>query len=163
HSGHETSVKPFPISIAFPGQAEPKKEALTSSLEKLGIHSQYLALGVDRLDYTKGLLERFKGVEFFFDKHPEFREKLTFRQIASPTRESVEKYKEYSNDVSTEAERINAKLGTRSWRPIVLEKRTYSHRELLDLYELANVCLVTSLHDGMNLVAKEYVAARTKE
>jgi trehalose 6-phosphate synthase len=162
-AGHEAQVKPFPISIAFPGTAEPKTGANKNVLENLGIRSPYLALGVDRLDYTKGILERLRGVEFFFDKHPTYREKLTFLQISSPTRESVAKYKEYSKEVSAEAERINQKFGTRSWRPVVLEKRTYSHRELLELYELAHACLVTSLHDGMNLVAKEYVAARTKE
>ena len=120
-------------------------------------------LGVDRLDYTKGILERFKGVEFFFEKYPEYKEKMTFLQIASPTRESVEKYREYSKAVTAEAERINEKIGTRSWQPILLEKRTYSHAELRDLYGHAQACLVTSLHDGMNLVAKEYVAARPNE
>ncbi len=163
YSGHSSYVKPFPISIAFPGAAEPKKNGDSKVLERLGVKSEFVALGVDRLDYTKGILERLKGVEFFFDEYPDYKEKLTFIQIASPTRESVEKYKEYSALVSAEAERINNKIGTRSWQPIVLEKRTYSHKELLELYELSQACLVTSLHDGMNLVAKEYVAARTKE
>ena len=162
-AGHKSAVKPFPISIAFPGPAEPKKEANKNVLTNLGINVPHLALGVDRLDYTKGILERFKGVEFFFDNHPDYKEKMTFLQIASPTRESVEKYREYSSTVTAEANRINEKFGTRTWKPIVLEKRTYTHRELLELYELAHVCMVTSLHDGMNLVAKEYVAARTKE
>jgi trehalose 6-phosphate synthase len=163
YSGHKTFVKPFPISIAFPGLAEPKKPTEGSVLNRLGIQTKQLVLGVDRLDYTKGILERLKGVEFFFDKHPEFKERVTFLQIASPTREDVEKYREYSDQVTAEAERINNRIGTRTWQPIILEKRTYSHAELRELYELAQVCLVTSLHDGMNLVAKEYVAARTKE
>jgi alpha,alpha-trehalose-phosphate synthase [UDP-forming] len=162
-AGHKSAVKPFPISIAYPGPAEPKKAADKNVLINLGINVPHLVLGVDRLDYTKGLLERFKGIDFFFDAHPQFKEKMTFLQIASPTRESVEKYREYSIAVSAEAERINQKFGTRTWKPIVLEKKTYTHRELLELYELAQVCMVTSLHDGMNLVAKEYVAARTKE
>ncbi len=163
YSGHTTYIKPFPISIAFPGPAEPKKPADRTILTNLGIHSSQLVLGVDRLDYTKGILERFKGLEILFDTRPEYQEKMTFLQIASPTRESVEKYREYSISVSAEAERINQKFGTRTWKPIVLEKRTYSHSELLELYELAHVCMVTSLHDGMNLVAKEFVAARTNE
>jgi len=163
YSGHTTYVKPFPISIAFPGSSDLKKKNPSNVLERLGITSPQLVLGVDRLDYTKGILERFKGVEFFFENHPEYKEKMTFLQIASPTRESVEKYREYANTVTAEAERINEKIGTRSWKPILLEKRTYSHAELHDLYQLAQVCMVTSLHDGMNLVAKEYVAARDNE
>lgn len=162
-TGHRSFIKPFPISIAYPGTAEPHGEPDPTVLEKLGIESEYVALGVDRLDYTKGILERFRGVEFFLDTHPEYRERFTFLQIASPTRETVEKYREYGEQVAHEAERINEKFGTREWQPIVFERRTYTHAELLELYRLAHVCLVTSLHDGMNLVAKEYVAARTEE
>jgi trehalose 6-phosphate synthase len=163
YSGHTTYVKPFPISIAFPGPAEEHRKQKSTVLERLGIADKQIVLGVDRLDYTKGILERFKAIEFFFDAHPDYKEKMTFLQIASPTRESVEKYKEYANTVTAEAERINEKIGTTTWQPILLEKRTYSHAELRDLYEVAQVCMVTSLHDGMNLVAKEYVAARDKE
>lgn len=160
---HRTSVKPFPISIAFPGPAEPAGPADRSALAALGITTEFLALGVDRLDYTKGILERLRGVEFFLRAHPEFKERFTFLQIASPTRESVEKYREYAAEVHAEADRINELMGTRAWRPIVLQHRHYSHEELRPLYQLANVCMVTSLHDGMNLVSKEYVAARTDE
>lgn len=162
-SGHRSFIKPFPISIAFPGSAEPQGAADPSVLEQLGIRSEFVALGVDRLDYTKGILERFKGVEFFLDTRPEYAERFTFLQIASPTRETVEKYREYGEQVAAEADRINKKFGTRAWQPIVFERRTYTHAELLELYRLAHVCLVTSLHDGMNLVAKEYVAARSGE
>jgi alpha,alpha-trehalose-phosphate synthase [UDP-forming] len=162
YAGHTTYVKPFPISIAFPGPAEHTQQK-NSILERLGIRTESVVLGVDRLDYTKGILERLKGIEFFFDTHPEYKERMTFLQIASPTREDVEKYREYANTVTTEAERINEKIGTRTWQPIILEKRTYSHSELRDLYEHSEVCMVTSLHDGMNLVAKEYVAARSNE
>jgi len=161
--GHRSFIKPFPISIALPGSAEPAKKPSGEILERLGIGSEFLGLGVDRLDYTKGLLERFRGIEFFFDAHPEFREHFTFLQIASPSRESVEKYREYAEEVLDEAKRINKKFATRDWRPIHLEHRNYTHSELLQLYQLAHVCMVTSLHDGMNLVAKEYVAARTEE
>ena len=160
---HRTFVKPFPISIAFPGKAEPLQKADDGILKRLGITSEYLALGVDRLDYIKGIPERFRGVEFFLDAHPEYRGKLTMLQVASPTRESVEKYQEYARTVIAEAERINAKFGTREWKPIHLEHRSYSHDELRQLYQLANVCMVTSLHDGMNLVAKEFAAARSDE
>ena len=161
--GHQSRVEPFPISIAFPGNAEPDSPVDRGVLENLGIRTEYLALGVDRLDYIKGIPERFKGIEFLLDAHPEYREKFTFLQIASPTREGIEKFQEYAQLVISEAQRINAKFATRDWKPIVLEHRSYSHKELRVLYQLANVCLVTSLHDGMNLVAKEYVAARAEE
>lgn len=159
--GHQSRIEPFPISIAYPGKAEPDTAADASVLERLGIRTEYLALGVDRLDYIKGIPERLKGIEFLLDSHPEYRGKFTFLQIASPTRENVEKYQEYAQQVLSEAERINAKFATRDWKPVIIEHRSYSHQELRALYQLARVCLVTSLHDGMNLVAKEYVAART--
>lgn len=160
---HQTLIKPFPISIAFPGTAEAHGELNKDIIVNLGIKSKYLVLGVDRLDYTKGILERFKGIEFLLDKHPEYRGNLTLLQIASPTRETVEKYREYAVRITEEANRINQKFGTRNWRPITLEKRNYSHEELVHIYQHASVCLLTSLHDGMNLVAKEFAAARRDE
>ena len=160
---HKTAIKPFPISIAFPGNADGHDEPNRKTLDTLGIHGEHLVLGVDRLDYTKGILERFKAVEFLLDTHPEYVKKLTLLQIASPTREMIEKYREYAARVTEEAERINKRFGTNGWKPIVLEKKNYSHGELIHLYQLADVCLITSLHDGMNLVAKEYVAARRDE
>jgi alpha,alpha-trehalose-phosphate synthase [UDP-forming] len=160
---HQTYIKPFPISIAFPGNAEPRATPDRSVLEALNIHTEYLAIGVDRLDYTKGILERIKGIEFLLRDNPLYCNRFTFLQIASPTRESVEKYREYATAVEEEIRRINKEFGTRTWQPIVFEKKNYSHEDLLPLYQLANFCLITSLHDGMNLVAKEYVAARTDE
>ena len=160
---YRTLIRPFPISIAFPGSAEAHEKPAMGALNTLGITSRHLVLGVDRLDYTKGILERFKGIEFLLDAHPEYRGNLTMLQVAAPTRESVEKYKEYAARVTEEAERINKKFGTKDWKPITLEKRNYSHDELINLYQLADVCLVTSLHDGMNLVAKEFAAARNDE
>lgn len=157
---HRSYIRPFPISIAYPGSAEPHAEPDRLVLDALSIKTEFLALGVDRLDYIKGFLERFKGVEFFLEAHPEYRERFSLLQIASPTRESVEKYREYAAEVETEAARINAKYGTPQWQPIHFEHKLYSHKQLQPLYQLADVCMVTSLHDGMNLVAKEYVAAR---
>ena len=161
-AGHSSSVEAFPISIAFATEGEGYKLD-RSVLERLGIHAQKIILGVDRLDYTKGIVERFKGFEYLLETAPQYRGRVTMLQIAPPSREVVEKYRDYNAAVTAEAERINAKYGTQNWRPIVLEKRHYSHPELENLYRLADVCLITSLHDGMNLVAKEYVAARDDE
>src|SRR3989344_3743223 len=160
---HRTFVKPLPISIAFPGSAERSGTADRGILERLNIRTRHLILGVDRLDYIKGVPERLKGLEFLLDEHPEHRGSGTMLQIASPTREAVEKYAEYRALVKSEVERINGKYGTGDWKPIVLEEKSYSHAELRQLYQLADVCIVTSLHDGMNLVAKEFVAARGDE
>lgn len=159
--GHISFIKPFPISIAFTNSNKfseaPNREEI---LKKFNIKTKYLGLGVDRLDYVKGILERFKGVEFFLDNHPDYKKKFTFLQIAPLSREGVKNYNEYAEAVKKEAERINKKIGVADWQPIVLETKHHTHEELEPLYRLADVCLVTSLHDGMNLVAKEFVAAR---
>jgi len=160
---HRTFVKPFPVSIAFPGPAERPEEPSRKILERLQVSTPHLILGVDRLDYIKGIPERFRGLEFLLDAHPEYREKVTLLQVAPPTRESVEKYTEYRELVRKEASRINEKFATRDWKPIVLEEKSYSHAELRQLYQVADVCIVTSLHDGMNLVAKEFTAAHGDE
>ena len=160
---HRTFVKPFPVSIAFPGPAERPEEPSRKILERLQVSTPHLVLGVDRLDYIKGIPERFRGLEFLLDAHPEYREKVTLLQVAPPTRESVEKYTEYRELVRKEASRINEKFATRDWKPIVLEEKSYSHAELRQLYQVADVCIVTSLHDGMNLVAKEFTAAHGDE
>ncbi len=160
---HRSFIRPFPISIAFPGIAETGDVSTEDITGKLGIRTPHLALGVDRLDYIKGIPERFRGVEFLLDTYPEYRGNFTLLQIASPTRASVEKYREYAEQVEAEAERINAKFAQGDWRPIRFEHRHYSHAELRQLYRQAEVCMVTSLHDGMNLVAKEYVAMRQEE
>lgn len=159
--GHRTYIKPFPISIDFTGDKEssPVKPD-RAVLDKLNIKSNYLGLGVDRLDYIKGIPERFKGLEFLFEKYPDHKGRFTFLQVAPPSREGVEKYREYAELVKNEADRINKMFGTADWKPIVLQTSHYTHEELGPLYKLANVCLVTSLQDGMNLVAKEFVAAR---
>lgn len=162
---HKTLIKPFPISIAFATEVGPKeeKEPDRKLLESFGVRTPLVGLGVDRLDYTKGILERFKGIEHLLLKYPEYKEKFTLLQIAPPSREDAAKYREYSEVVSAEAERINTQFGTRHWKPIALHKKHYPHSVLNQLYQLANVCLVTSLHDGMNLVAKEFTAARNDE
>lgn len=162
HSGRISYIKPFPISIAFTNGLQ-KQKPKADAFARFNIKTPRIGLGVDRLDYTKGILERFKGIEFLLDNHPEYREQFVFLQIASPSRESVAKYREYGDQVAAEAARINKKFGTREWQPIRFEKRHLSHEELRHLYRGADLCLITSLHDGMNLVAKEYIAARDDE
>lgn len=166
HEGHTSYVQAFPISIAFTNgtHVEEKSEVERKQVFKqFGIETEFVGLGVDRLDYTKGILERFKAIEFFLAGNPKYRGKFTFLQISSPSREGSEKYREYAVECAEEAERINKKFGDGGWRPIHFERRHHSHEELQPLYGSADFCLVTSLHDGMNLVAKEFVAARDEE
>jgi trehalose 6-phosphate synthase len=117
-------------------------------------------VGVDRIDYTKGILERFRGVERFLEKCPAYRSEFTFVQIGSPSRTTIPRYHDLMKEVMDEAERINRRFQTTEWKPIVLITRQHSHAEILPYYRTADLCLVTSLHDGMNLVAKEFIAAR---
>ncbi len=162
--GHISQIEAFPISIAFTNVDAPHDETENKGVFKnLGIETEFIGLGVDRLDYTKGILERFKAIEFFLDAHRDYVGKFTFLQISSPSRETSQKYREYSEECSEAAQRINDKFATGDWKPIVFEKRHFSHEELRPLYANADFCLVTSLHDGMNLVAKEFVAARNNE
>jgi hypothetical protein len=122
-----------------------------------------MGIGVDRIDYTKGIPERFRGIEAFLEKCPSYRGQLTFVQIASPSRTEIERYHDLIHEVESEAQRINRRFQTSDWKPIVLLKRQHSHKEILPYYRAADFCLVTSLHDGMNLVAKEFVASRHDE
>jgi trehalose 6-phosphate synthase len=168
-ANHRTSVRPFPISIdyqdvppKFPaGQApERAKETLLSSL---GVQVKYLAVGVDRLDYTKGILERFRGIERFLEKYQPYQGEFTFVELAAPSRTSIKQYQDLTAAIEAESERINLRFQSGEWKPIIFLKRHHSHEEIRPFYEVADICLVTSLHDGMNLVAKEFVSARADE
>jgi trehalose 6-phosphate synthase len=164
--GHVTRVRPYPISVAFPEiatQAEPPRNSgseRAALCEELGIEATLLGVGVDRVDYTKGILERFSGIERFLELNPAYQRRFTFVQIGAPSRTHIDRYKKFLDEVSAEADRINARFQAGRWKPIVLLKRHHTHQEIERFYRAASLCLVTSLHDGMNLVAKEFVAAR---
>ena len=120
-------------------------------------------MGVDRVDYTKGIVERFQSVETFLEMNPRYQEKFTFIQIGAPTRSRIKRYSEFQSEVAAEAERINSRFKRGKWKPIVFQNRQHSHQEVQRFYRVAHLCMVTSLHDGMNLVAKEFVATRRDE
>lgn len=168
-NGHLTQVRAFPISVDMPEvpraqESRPSPYVLRAELLKnLGLHARFLGIGVDRVDYTKGILERFHGIERFFEKWPAYREKFTFVQIAAPSRTHIKRYHDLLGEVEAEAERINWRWQTSSWKPIVLRNKHHSHSQIEPYYRAADLCLVTSLHDGMNLVAKEFVATRDDE
>ncbi len=164
---HQTTVRPFPISVAFSDEKEVAAESVyeqrTALLKTLGLESATLGIGVDRLDYTKGILERFLAIERFLDKYPRYRGNFTFVQIGAPSRSHIKRYHDLQAEVGAEAERINWRFQTDRWKPIVLLERQHSHKEIEPYYRAADLCLVTSLHDGMNLVAKEFVASRSDD
>lgn len=164
--GHATRVRPYPISVAFPENSSSARYRLNAGAERaalcneLGIEGSLLGVGVDRVDYTKGILERFRAIERFLELHPSYQHRFTFVQIGAPSRTHIERYHRFLDEVAAEAARINARFPAERWKPIVFLKRHHSHEEIGRFYRAASVCLVTSLHDGMNLVAKEFVASR---
>jgi len=165
---HLTSVRPFPISVDFneyPAETSTETASAERSglLKTLGIETTFLGVGVDRLDYTKGILERFLALERFFEKYPQYQGQFTFVQIGAPSRTHIKRYHDLQAEVEAEAERINWRFQKNKWKPIVLLNRQHTHKEILKYYRAADLCLVTSLHDGMNLVAKEFLAARSDE
>jgi trehalose 6-phosphate synthase len=135
-------------------------EEVTALCNELGISGSQLGVGVDRVDYTKGILERFRALELFFELYPSYQRRFTFIQIGAPSRTNIDRYQKLLDEVTSEAERINARFQAGRWKPIVFLKRHHSHEEISRFYRAASVCMVTSLHDGMNLVAKEFVASR---
>jgi trehalose 6-phosphate synthase len=165
---HKTLVKPFPISVALTpstgnGASVPQpldKEAL---FKQLGVKGEYLAVGVDRIDYTKGIIERFRGIERFLDKNPEYQGRFVFVELGAPSRTLIKRYHDLMAEVEEEAERINWKFKSKEWQPLIFLKKHHSHKDIEPFYKTADICLVTSLHDGMNLVAKEYIASREDE
>jgi trehalose-6-phosphate synthase len=118
---------------------------------------------VDRIDYTKGILERFRGIERFLERWPNYQGQFAFVQIGAPSRTHIPRYHDFVEEVEAEAVRINARFQTPKWKPIILLSRHHEHKEIQPYYQAADLCMVTSLHDGMNLVAKEFVAARDDE
>jgi alpha,alpha-trehalose-phosphate synthase [UDP-forming] len=167
--GHVTRVRPYPISVAFPEHARTINETRNAGEERaaicaeLGVEASLLGVGVDRVDYTKGIIERFRGIERFLELNPAFQRRFAFVQIGAPSRTDIARYREFLDQVSAEAERINARFQAGRWKPIVFLRKHHSHEEIDRYYRAASLCLVTSLHDGMNLVAKEFVAARDDE
>ena len=167
---HRTIVRPFPISVHLADDESVESDNCgvnylerSALLHSLGVETAFVGIGVDRVDYTKGILERFRAIERFLDKYPSYQSKFTFVQIGAPSRTHIKRYHDLLAEVEAEAERINWRFRTGKWRPIVFLKRQHSHAEIERYYCAADLCLVTSLHDGMNLVAKEFLAARRDE
>jgi trehalose 6-phosphate synthase len=166
--GHETVIRPYPISIEWPPAALATQSSIADCRkavrERLGVGQDVmLGVGVERFDYTKGVLDRLRGVDELLTLHPEWRHRFVFVQAAAPTRSKLETYQDLQDEAIALADQINAKHGDQTYQPIRLVIRHHEPDEVYELFRASDVCVVSSLHDGMNLVAKEFVAARDDE
>jgi trehalose 6-phosphate synthase len=164
--GHRTLVRPYPISLEWPVhwvvESPSVEECRARVWQEFGLKpNALLGIGVDRLDYTKGVEERLEAVELLLERHPEFRGRFSFAQLAAPSRTKIERYRELNEAVERLTERINQRFGSKDYKPIILLRSHHEPPEVFRFYRAADLCYISSLHDGMNLVAKEFVAART--
>jgi len=162
YKGHKTLIRPFPISIdAEKIRQHASSDAVTRLVNDGPIEIEpsyeYLALSVDRIDYTKGILEKIHAVDRFLEKYPEYQGKFVFLQIGALSRMHIKAYKQLIDDIQALVEEVNWKYRTDRWYPIVLINRKLDYDTHLATYRMANLFLVGSLHDGMNLTAKEYI------
>ena len=161
----ETFVRPYPISIEWPPSGmkdqKPMVECRAAVRRRLGLAEQIrLGVGIERFDYTKGIIDRLRAIDAFLAGHPEWKNKFVFIQVAAPTRSKLPTYTALQNEAAELARDINARHGSQSYQPVLLIVRHYEPHEIFELFRAADLCIVSSLHDGMNLVAKEFVAAR---
>jgi trehalose 6-phosphate synthase/phosphatase len=159
YGGRRTLVRPYPISVEWPYPAASRDEG-HALRRQLGIADDvHVSVGVDRADYTKGLVERVLAIEHLLEQTPSLIGKYVLVQLASPTRTSIRRYREVADELAQTVARVNERFGTEGWQPVLLQMRPFSPGEVRQYYAMADSALVTPLHDGMNLVAKEYVAS----
>ena len=166
YQGHETLVRSFPISVDFDGldaAVQEEEPGLREVLRRKFDIRERLVLSVDRVDYTKGIPERLHAIDRFLQENPGRAGKVTFLQVTAPSRMHIAAYKRLYEEINSIVEEINWRHGQESWVPIFRTRRHVPYREILTLYRMADVAIVSSLHDGMNLVAKEFVACRHDE
>ncbi|MDD3983295.1 MAG: trehalose-6-phosphate synthase, partial [Candidatus Omnitrophica bacterium] len=158
----ETLVRAFPISVGKFKESERGKyrEAGAKIRKEFDLSGKITAVGVDRIDYTKGLVERILAIDRFLEKNPEYLNKFVFIQLAAPSRTHIKRYHELMGEIDELVEKKNWKYSNGEWKPIIYLKRHFSPEEIQPYYEIADLCVVSSLHDGMNLVAKEYVSSK---
>ena len=157
HNHHTTTVDAFPLGISYHDYAHHPTHTNPTHI-KNQLHAQILILGIDRLDYTKGIINRIKAFEYFLTKYPYYRGKAVLLQIATPSRDGIDEYKAMKRDLDETVGRINANLRTETWTPVVYFYRKIPQHLLLAYYKAADIALLTPLRDGMNLIAKEFIA-----
>ena len=158
----ETFIRAFPISVDVNGPG--LKIGLDREIERLKkeleLEGKIVGVGVERIDYTKGIIERISAIDRFLEKYPDYKKKFVFIQLAAPSRTHIKRYHDLMGEIDELVEKTNWKHGDGAWKPVIYLKRHFSADEIGPYYQLADFCIVSSLHDGMNLVAKEYIAAK---
>ena len=165
HGGNTTVVEPFPISVDFDALSreagtEEVEQEMENLRKELDLEGKYIGVGMDRMDYTKGIPERLQALDKFFAGYPEYKGKVVFIQAGMPSRTQIESYQGIMQRIEDLINGINDKYGTDSWKPVIAMNRQLTPSMLAALRRLAHFCVVSSLHDGMNLVAKEFVSSR---
>jgi trehalose 6-phosphate synthase len=168
YEGRETWIRPFPISIdaawwASLARGRRVGRQIVRLRAQPALALPILGLGVDRLDYTKGIVNRFEAIERFLEKYPEYQGRFGFVQIAVPSRTQIEAYRLVKAQVERAVKRINARFGLGTAEPIYYRYAHLEPAELVAYYRMADFAMVTSLHDGMNLVAKEFIASQVEQ
>lgn len=166
--GRETLVRPYPISVDFEeieriSKSKAVEEKISWIRRDYRIRERILGVGIDRIDYTKGIVERFRAIDRFFEKYPQYLGKFVFLQIGPISRIYIPKYKEYNDEIYHTMVDINTRWKIKDWQPIILHKTHLNQEDVISYYRAADICIVSSIHDGMNLVAKEFVASRFDE
>lgn len=166
--GEETLIRPYPISIEWPPTAlegqKPVEECRRVVRERLGLPPDIrIGVGIERFDYTKGIIDRMQAIDALLTEHPEWKERFAFVQVAAPTRSKLTNYRLLQEEAEALAHTINERHSADGYEPIKLLIRHHEPNEVFELFRAADICIVSSLHDGMNLVAKEFVAARDDE
>jgi trehalose 6-phosphate synthase len=166
--GHTTNIRPYPVSIEWPPAAlsaqKSYAECRAAIRDRFCLSDQVrIGVGIERFDYTKGILDRLRAVDSFLSSNPEWKGRFTFLQVAAPTRSRLSTYRDLQDEAKRLVDDINDRHGTGAYKPIILIVRHHEPGEVFELFRAADLCIVSSLHDGMNLVAKEFVAARDDE
>lgn len=160
----ETFIRAFPISVHVSKDKELSAsivEQVERIREEFELGGKAVAIGVDRIDYTKGIIERILAIDRFLEKYPQYKNKFVFIQLGAPSRTHIKRYHDLIGEIDELVEKVNWKHLDGNWKPIIYLKRFFSAEEIVPFYALADMCIVSSLHDGMNLVAKEYVTTKT--
>ena len=167
-NGLKSSIRPFPISVDFEKLAsEAQDEAVISEIEriksKFRLNGQFIGIGIERFDYTKGIPDRFRAIDRFLEKYPQYIGQFVFIQSGINSRIHIKTYKGLNEEINQQVEQISWKYKNDSWQPIILMRESQPPLTLMALRRMADFCIVSSLHDGMNLVAKEFVTSRIDE
>ncbi len=162
--GKETFVRAFPISVNTSVSAkisEEEEKEIERIRKEYNLQGMMVAVSVDRIDYTKGLVEKVLAIDRFFEKYPEYKKKVVFIQLAAPSRTHIKRYHDLISEIDELVEKKNWKYAEGNWKPVIYLKKHFSQEEIRPYYLLGDYCMVSPIHDGMNLVSKEYVATKT--